>query len=104
MIFHGLMNYGFRDAARELADRLFHMALDVNPVTREYYNAETGAGLGQTQFWGFSALYYVMPLEYQLNYNPTDLNKEIQPLVTQHLGVPFTSAAPPASKASSPAN
>jgi hypothetical protein len=104
MIFHGLMNYGFQNAARELADRLFRMALDVNSVTREYYNAETGAGLGQTQFWGFSALYYVMPLEYQLNYNPTDLNKEIQPIVLQRLGVPFILAAPPAPKASSLAN
>jgi len=99
MIFHGLMNYGFQAEARELADRLFRMALDVNPATREFYNAETGAGLGQTQFWGFSALYYVMPLECQLNYNPADLNKDIQPIVPRHLGVPFTPNVPAASPA-----
>ena len=99
MIFHGLMNYGFQAEARELANRLFRMALDVNPATREFYNAETGAGLGQTQFWGFSALYYVMPLECQLNYNPADLNKDIQPIVPRHLGVPFTPDVPAASPA-----
>jgi len=37
--------------ARELAARLFEMAVVKNPVLREYYNAETGAGLGQTKFW-----------------------------------------------------
>ena len=75
MIFHGLIHYGFKHVARDLADRTFHMVLDENAVTREYYNAETGGGNGQTQFWGFSALGYVMPLELELGYDPTDLNQ-----------------------------
>ena len=53
MIFQGLRAYGFEAEARELATRLFNVALLRNPVLREYYNAETGDGLGQTHFWGF---------------------------------------------------
>jgi len=60
MIFQGLMRYGQVDVARDLAGRLFEMAVVKNPMLREYYNAETGEGLGQTSFWGFTALYYVM--------------------------------------------
>ena len=89
MIFHGLLQYGFKNAARQLAMRTFRMVLDENAVTREYYNAETGGGNGQQQFWGFSALGYVMPLELQLKYDPTDLNVKVQPVVTQHLGQQF---------------
>ena len=55
--------YGYHAEARELARRLFNMAVLKNPVLREYYNAETGDGLGQTRFWGFTALYYGMLLE-----------------------------------------
>jgi putative isomerase len=58
-------------------------------VTREYYNAETGGGNGQKQFWGFSALGYVMPLELELGYDPTDLEAPVKPVVTHHLGVTF---------------
>ena len=45
MIFEGLRRYGFNDAAKDLAGRLFEMAIVKNPVLREYYNAETGEGL-----------------------------------------------------------
>jgi putative isomerase len=89
MIFHGLIHYGFKSVARELADRMFRMVVEENPVTREYYNAETGAGIGQTQFWGFSALGYVMLLEFELGYDPTDLAGPVRPVATQHLGVHF---------------
>ena len=65
MIFHGLMSYGFKDEAGVLADRLFRMALEENSALREYYDAETGIGLGQTRFWGFTALYYGMELEWR---------------------------------------
>lgn len=89
MVFHGLVHYGFKATARDLADRTLRMVLEENAVTREYYNAETGAGVGQTQFWGFSILGYVMPLELELGYDPTDLEAPYKPVVTQHLGVRF---------------
>jgi hypothetical protein len=90
MTFHGLIHYGMTDVAGELSRRLFEMAIVKNPVLREYYNAETGEGLGQTRFWGFTALYYVMPLELQLNYNPSDLHSALRPIVRQELGVDFS--------------
>jgi hypothetical protein len=89
MTFHGLMHYGMTDVAKELSRRLFEMAIVKNPVLREYYNAETGEGLGQTQFWGFTALYYVMPLELSLGYDPSDLHSAFRPIVTQELGIQF---------------
>jgi putative isomerase len=89
MIFQGLRRYGFNDNAKELAARLFEMAVVKNPVLREYYNAETGEGLGQTQFWGFTALYYVMPMEFALNYDASSLRQPNQAIIPQQLGVTF---------------
>ncbi len=93
MIFEGLRRYGFNDVAKELAGRLFEMAIVKNPVLREYYNAETGDGLGQTQFWGFTALYYVLPLEYALNYNASSLREPNRAIIPQELGVAFGGGA-----------
>jgi len=76
MIFHGLLNYGYMDIAKELAGKTFKMAFDVNKTLREYYNAETGKGKGLDPFWGWSTLAYFMPFEYELGYNPTDLNND----------------------------
>jgi hypothetical protein len=89
MAFHGLNRYGFHDVAKELSNRLFEMAIVKNPVLREYYNAETGGGLGQTQFWGFTDLYYMMPLELALNYDPSDLKQPFRPIIPQELGIVF---------------
>jgi neutral trehalase len=89
MIFHGLMRYGFAAEAKMLADRLLEMAVEKNPVLREYYDAETGLGLGQTRFWGFTALYYGMRLEWQLRYDASSLDKSLEPIVTRNLGVAF---------------
>jgi putative isomerase len=94
MAFHGLVRYGFQDTARELASRLFTMALVKNPALREYYNAETGEGLGQTQFWGFTALYYGILLESYRNYDCTALEGDSQPIFTQELGLAFPGPAP----------
>lgn len=91
MIFQGLQHYGYHAEAKELAARLFDMAILKNPVLREYYNAETGEGLGQTRFWGFTALYYVMPLESQLQYDASDLVRPSRPIVTEQLNIPFSS-------------
>ncbi len=89
MIFQGLMHYGYTAAAKDLATRLFNMAVVKNPVLREYYNAEDGSGLGQTQFWGFTALYYGMLLECCLQYDASDLEKPARPIIAEELGVKF---------------
>jgi len=89
MIFHGLEKSGYRDRARELAYRTFEMVMG-EPDTREYYNAETGSGLGQNPFLGWSLLAYAMPLEYELGYDPTDIGREhIVPILSQALDIEF---------------
>ncbi len=93
MIFLGLMRYGYLKQARELADRTYRMALHLNSATREYYDSKTGQGYGLNPFWGWSSLAYIMPLEYLLHYNPTDLNSPIRPIVTETLGIHFPSSA-----------
>jgi putative isomerase len=89
MIFQGLRKYGYNEAAKDLATRLFQMSVEKNAVLREYYNAETGGGLGQTRFWGFTALYYAMLLEYHANYDASDLKAKFRPIVTEQLGIKF---------------
>jgi putative isomerase len=89
MIFQGLMRYGFKDEARILSDRLLQMAVEKNPALREYYDAETGLGLGQTRFWGFTALYYGMRLEWQLRYDASSLDRPFEPIIPRELGIPF---------------
>jgi len=92
MIFQGLRHYGYHAEARELATRLFDMALLKNPVLREYYNAETGEGLGQTRFWGFTALYYGMLLESILGYDASSLSKSSIPIMEKNLNISFSSS------------
>lgn len=75
MIFHGLLRHGFKDVARDIAYKSFDLVL-AEADTREYYNSETGAGQGLNPFWGWSALAYFMPLEYELGYDPSDQNRE----------------------------
>jgi putative isomerase len=87
MIFQGLMRYGHKDVAKDLATRLFNMALVKNPGLCEYYNAEDGSGLGHTEFWGFTSLYYTMLLEWHLNYDISDLEKPFRPIIPDELGV-----------------
>lgn len=89
MIFQGLMRYGFTAEAKVLSDRLLEMALNKNQVLREYYDAETGEGLGQTRFWGFTGLYYDMRLEWQMRYDASSLDKPEEEIMTKELGVPF---------------
>lgn len=89
MIFHGLLRYGFKDAARDLAYRTFSLALDENPVTREYYDSDTGNGNGMNPFWGWSTLAYVMPLEFETGYRPADIDSDIEPVLAKRLKVPW---------------
>jgi glycogen debranching enzyme len=89
MIFHGLLRYGFKEPARELAISAFRMALDLNENTREYYDSDSGSGNGMNPFWGWSSLAYVMPLDYVNGYDPMDLTGEIRPLIKEQLGIQF---------------
>ncbi|MEO0497324.1 MAG: trehalase family glycosidase [Pseudomonadota bacterium] len=63
-IFRGLLRYGFNDAAAELAAKTLAMLMN-NDTTREYYDAETGKGVGLDPFWGWSILGYFMQIEMQ---------------------------------------
>jgi len=88
MVFHGLIQYGYNDIAKELAKKTFEMVLKNNDVTREYYNAETGSGLGLKPFWGWSTLGYMMPLELELNFNPMEItDKPILKIGKYYLGI-----------------
>ncbi|MEM1097159.1 MAG: trehalase family glycosidase [Planctomycetota bacterium] len=72
MVFQGLRRYGRTELAEALAYRTAEMALR-ETTTREFYNAETGVGQGLAPFWGWSALAYAMPLEFEAGVDPTDL-------------------------------
>jgi len=87
MVMHGLLRYGYKDLARDLANRTFAMALEKNSTTREFYDSDTGKGNGMNPFWGWSSLAYVMPLEVDLNYNPTDERAQIVPWLSRDLGI-----------------
>lgn len=94
MIFQGLMRYGYTNEARVLSERLLDMAVKRNMVLREYYDGETGFGLGQTHFWGFTALYYGMRLEWQVRYDASSLTAPFEAIIPRELGVPFDPAGP----------
>lgn len=86
MVFHGLLDYGYDDIAKELAYKTFELVYKQNILTREYYNSDTGEGYGRNPFYGWSTLAYFMPLEYELGYNPTKIKKmKILPLATMIL-------------------
>lgn len=86
MVFHGLLQYGYRDAARQLAFKTLDMALNQNPVTREFYDSDTGKGNGMNPFWGWSSLAYVMPVDLIHDYNPMDLDAMPKPLLKTEFG------------------
>jgi hypothetical protein len=89
MIFQGLRKYQFMAESKELARRLLEMAVMKNPQLREYYNAETGEGIGQTQFWGFTALYYGMLLEWFTGVDASALEGPYRAIMPEDLGVGF---------------
>ena len=62
MVFRGLIDYGYTDIARRLADKTFELVVSETDL-REFYNAETGSGLGRSPFWGWSSLAYIMKAE-----------------------------------------
>jgi len=89
MVFHGLRRQGFTDTARELAYKTFELVIN-EADTREYYDGENGVGQGLNPFWGWSALGYLMPLELEQGYDPTDLgNEAIRAMAAEDLGIEF---------------
>jgi hypothetical protein len=91
MVFQGLRRQGFGEVASELAYMTFELCIN-EADTREYYDGERGIGQGLNPFWGWSSLAYLMPLEFELGYDPTDLSAEsIQPIAVTHLGIEFPS-------------
>jgi hypothetical protein len=86
MVFHGLLKYGYKAAAQELALKTLEMALVKNSVTREFYDSDTGKGNGMNPFWGWSSLAYVMPVDLIHNYDPMDFNSQIKPLLKIEFG------------------
>jgi hypothetical protein len=93
MIFHGLLQYGYNDAAKELALRTLKLAMVANPVTREFYDSDTGKGNGMNPFWGWSSLAYVMPIDFAQRYDPMDLHAPVRPLIKNELGLTFAKDA-----------
>jgi hypothetical protein len=89
MIFHGLLQYGYNDEAKELALRTLRLALVANPATREFYDSDTGKGNGMDPFWGWSSLAYVMPIDFARRYNPMELHASVRPLIKSELGLVF---------------
>ena len=89
MIFHGLLQYGYNDAAKELALRTFRLAMVPSPVTREFYDSDSGKGNGMNPFWGWSSLAYVMPIDYARRYDPMDLHAPVRPLIKSEMKLPF---------------
>jgi len=70
LIVHGLEDYGFHAEARQIA-RVHSEAMRRQPDYYEYYNAESGEGLGVHPFWaGATLLLTLLPTEFDLHFNP----------------------------------
>lgn len=63
MVFEGLLNYGYFDDAKELAEKtikLFGQDLDENGDIHEYYDPETGVGVNKIGFQSWNLLAVAM--------------------------------------------
>ncbi len=70
-IVHGLIEYGFKEEAGIIADKLFE-AVSREEGLFEWYDAETGAGQGLNPFWaGASIMGVVLPEELRQEFNPS---------------------------------
>ena len=75
MVFRGLIDYGYTEIARELADKTFSLVVS-EVVLREFYNGENGNGLGRNPFWGWSSLGYLMKAELECGFCHSDVKNE----------------------------
>ena len=88
MIMHGLLDYGYADVARKLARKTVDLVYKRNEVTREFYDGESGEGLGLKRFWGWSVLAYVRPFESETGYDPSKLDgSAVSPLGRELFGL-----------------
>ena len=67
MVYNGLKNYGYNQIASVVAQRTVELMSKAG--NREYYNTETGEGLGLDPFWGWSLLGHFFMLEENLEWN-----------------------------------
>ena len=81
MIFQGLRIYGYEKVALKLAQKTYELVMG-ETETREFYNSETGSGLGMNPFWGWSTLGYMMLYEIKNDYMASDLKQHC----FQHVG------------------
>ena len=96
MIMHGLLDYGYADVARKLARKTVDLVYKRNEVTREFYDGESGEGLGLKRFWGWSVLAYVMPFECETGYDPSKLDgSAVRPLGRELFGLDFPASDDP---------
>lgn len=71
MIMHGLMDYGYMDIAKYIANKTRELV--DKSGDREYYLTDTGEGTGLNPFWGWSLLAYFMQEECDKNNNPMEI-------------------------------
>lgn len=67
MVYHGLRFYGFQKLASDIAN--YTSTLVKISGNYEYYNAETGEGVGLNPFWGWSLLAHFIQLEERVKWN-----------------------------------
>lgn len=78
MIFHGLKYYDYFDLAKLLANQTNDLMAKSGSC--EYYNTETGEGLGLNPFWGWSLLGYFFDLEDKLENDINAISTSNSPL------------------------
>lgn len=69
MVFHGLMDYGQRDFAAQIAEQTLENVKRAGD--REYYNTESRTGCGENPFWGWTMAAYFMPFEARTGRDPS---------------------------------
>ena len=67
MTYHGLKWYGYNSIATALAQRTIELIEHAGNC--EYYNSETGEGVGLNPFWGWSLLGHFFMLEKNLGWD-----------------------------------
>lgn len=72
MVYHGLKWYGFEGIASSLARRTIELMEKAGD--REYYNAESGEGVGLDPFWGWSLLGHFFMLEEELAWDINEID------------------------------
>lgn len=80
LIAHGLANYGYKAEAQHIAAR-FVEATQCEGGPYEWYNAETGQGLGVHPFWaGASILGVILGTELNLGFEPASIGDIVDAL------------------------